>query len=362
MSERYRLPSKITSYLKRLDVEYERSDNKILSKIIQNANIYVREKESYEHELGEYYYGHSVLLFLDLVTISDVNLDDQTNYCEKIKEDLNRVNSVQYEFINRVYLESKDENDPEYQESIPMKREVQFDPDTLSFWKSGQIRLFISHRDKYKKQAKIVANELEKYGISAFVAHDTIQPMRTWQEEIMKGLRTMEVMLAFITDDFADSWWTNQEIGFALGRGVPIIPLKLQDKDPPGFVRDKQALRGNLKNPIASISEIYKLTIESIDEERHKDVLIGEFLTSGSWARTEVLFKLINENVNSLSNNEVDQIIHGFSENSQLYDSWYLKKHLCNFLKRTTNKNYVIRGRKICILEENNVDFREVPF
>ena len=354
MSEKYRLPSKVTSYLRRLEVGYERSDNEILSEIIQNARVYVHEATVSNWHSGKEYNGHDIFLFLNLAVLSKIELNKQSFYCEKVMEDLNSLNAVMYEFINGVHFELEDMNDPDYQESVPMKREIQPDPDTLSFWKSGQIRLFISHRDKHKKQAKILANELGKYGISAFVAHDTIQPMTTWQEEIMKGLQTMEVMLAFITDGFADSWWTNQEVGFALGRDIPIIPLKLQGQDPTGFIGNKQALRGSLENPAASISEIYKLMIESIGEERCKNVLIGKFLTSHTWKRTEELFKLIEESVSSLSDSEADKIIHGFSENSQLYDSFHLQSNLCNFLKRMTNKNYVIRGQRIYISEQNN--------
>jgi hypothetical protein len=64
--------------------------------------------------------------------------------------------------------------------------------------------------------------------------------VKTWQQEIEKGLETMEVMLAFITDDFHDSVWTNQEVGYALGKGVPIIPVKFGRNDPDGFIGSKQ--------------------------------------------------------------------------------------------------------------------------
>ena len=69
--------------------------------------------------------------------------------------------------------------------------------------------------------ARRLGDALCAYGISPFVAHDTIVPMKTWQLEIEKGLETMEVMLAFLTDDFHQSTWTNQEIGYALGKSVP---------------------------------------------------------------------------------------------------------------------------------------------
>ena len=360
MRQDYRLPSKIISYLKRLDIGYARSDSKILSKVIQNGHIYVEEAVVGERYFDGDHYGHKVFIFLDRVTISEIELENHNSYCLTIKQDLNSINSIQYEFINDVCLELEDENDPQYQKSMPMKSHVQVDPDNLSFWKPDHIRLFISHRDKYKNEAQDLANKLEKYGISAFVAHDTIEPMTTWQEEIMKGLQTMEVMLAFITNDFAESSWTNQEIGFALGRNVPIISLKLEDKSPTGFIQPKQALRGDLRNPVTSVSRIYELMIELIGEGRCKSALIGNFLASKNYSKAIELFKLMEKNINSLSDDEAEQIIDGFSNNSQLYGSDYLQKHLCNFLKCITGKDYFIRRNKICAVEDCAND--DVPF
>lgn len=348
MNEQHRLPSKIFSYFRRLDAEYIRSNNQILSKIIQNAHIHIDEETNCQYDDGEYFYGHDVILFLDLEILSEIQLQDQSNYCGKIQEDLNLASSsIKNEFIANVHFEQKDENYPEYQNSIPIKNYAQPDPESVSFWKPNHIRLFISHRDRYKKEAQNLANILEKYGISAFVAHDTIEPMTTWQEEIMKGLQTMEIMLAFITDDFAESSWTNQEIGFALGRNIPIISLKLENENPSGFIQIKQALKGNLTNLATSVPEIYNLIIESIGRERCKSALISEFLTSRSYAQALDLCNLMNKTINSLSNDEAEQIIHGFSNNSQLYGSVYLKDPLCNFLKRTTGKYYIIQEKKI---------------
>ena len=360
MRQDYRLPSKIISYLKRLDLGYARSDNKILSKVIQNAHIYVEETVCYEQHLDGDHYGHKVFLFLDRATISEIELKSHNFYCSIIEKDLNSINSIQYEFIDNVCLELEDENDPQYQKSMPMKSHVQVDPDNLSFWKPDHIRLFISHRDNYKNEAQDLANKLEKYGISAFVAHDTIEPMTTWQEEIMKGLQTMEIMLAFITDNFSKSSWTNQEIGVALGRNIPIISLKLENESPCGFIQTKQALKGNLRNLAKSVPEIYNLTIELIGGERCKSVLISKFLTSRNYGQALSLCKLMDETINSLSDDEAEQIIYGFSNNSQLYGSVYLKDPLCDFLKRTTGKDYFIRRNKICAVEDCAND--DVPF
>ncbi|MGD9784642.1 MAG: toll/interleukin-1 receptor domain-containing protein [Hyphomicrobiaceae bacterium] len=138
------------------------------------------------------------------------------------------------------------------------------DPNKLSIWAPGQLRLFISHRDEYRGQATELAQSLKPFGISSFVAHYSIEAMSQWQRAIVEGLETMEVALAFITDDFYESVWTTQEIGFALGRNVPVISLKLQDQKPCGFVGDIQALHGNLRDPASSACAIHRIIADDL--------------------------------------------------------------------------------------------------
>jgi hypothetical protein len=51
----------------------------------------------------------------------------------------------------------------------------------------------------------------------------------------------MDAFLAIHTPGFKDSFWTQQEIGFAVGRGVRIISFKMGE-DPTGFISKHQAL------------------------------------------------------------------------------------------------------------------------
>jgi hypothetical protein len=51
----------------------------------------------------------------------------------------------------------------------------------------------------------------------------------------------MDAFLAMHTVGFSQSVWTQQEIGFALGRGGKIISLRMGE-DPSGFIAKHQAL------------------------------------------------------------------------------------------------------------------------
>ena len=364
MSSKYYLPSKINTYLKRLEIEYAQSHNAVLSEVVKNARVYVREETSYDNWNGGTY-GHDVLFFLPPSTLGKIQLKKQDEHRRRIREDLNTcAQSVENEFVNDVSFEYEDENDPEYQQSVSVKGRVQINPDTLSIWKPGQIRLFISHRDIHKVAAKELADALEAYGISAFVAHDTIEPMSTWQAEIIKGLETMEIMLAFVTDDFHESIWTNQEIGFALGRNIPVVSLKLEKRDPGGFIGSLQALKGRLENSVNSAPEIYKLLSEKLgNKDRLQSALISAFLASPDFSETKRRFDRMDGVISSLSDGEVEQIIRGFAENDQLHNAGHLTsryQRLSNFLKRTTGKDFVIERNRISTTKEEVDD--EIPF
>ena len=164
--------------------------------------------------------------------------------------------SIDNEFINDVPLEAEDDDDPGCQRAIAFSAHPP-NPDKLGIWRQGFIRVFISRRNRHKISTHRLADTLESYGFSCFVAHDTIPANEEWRKTIINGLETMEVLLAFVTDDFEESAWTMQEIGYALGKGMPCVSVKLEMRDPPGFISDKQALRGYIDRPENSAPDLF---------------------------------------------------------------------------------------------------------
>jgi hypothetical protein len=109
-------------------------------------------------------------------------------------------------------------------------------------WKNTtQFRIFISHISKDKDKATRLKDSLEPYGISGFVAHEDIHPTAEWQIEIERALYAMDAFIAIHTKGFSASFWTQQEIGFAVARGVKIISFEMGEV-PTGFISKRQAL------------------------------------------------------------------------------------------------------------------------
>ncbi len=258
------LPPKLPTYLLRLELEYGRKNRSLLRDLIYACKYAVEEDVEYDNWNGGTH-GHEVKFFLPLDQLGQIDIDDLGDVSKQICQDLNKLgSSFSNEFFSAVILELDDDSDPVCQRALPFSRKPLVRADMVPFWKPGLARLFVSHRDEHKREAQQLAEALEGFGISAFVAHDTIRPMSEWRHEIQKGLETMEVMLVYLTDDFDRSIWTNQEVGFALGRGVPVISLKLGRKDPPGFISHVQALRGRVDELYAAARGLFPLIADAL--------------------------------------------------------------------------------------------------
>ena len=136
-------------------------------------------------------------------------------------------------------------------------------------WKdTDQFRLFIGHIAKHKDKATRLKTCLEPYAISGFVAHEDIHPTLEWQREIERALHCMDAFVAIHTPGFSASFWTQQEIGFAVGRGVKIISLKMGE-NPTGFVSKRQALPRQQKSAEEVAKEIDELlSTDELTRER----------------------------------------------------------------------------------------------
>ncbi len=114
-------------------------------------------------------------------------------------------------------------------------------------WPIRGLKLFISHRDEQRANLALLATALKRYGIAAFLAHDAIIAGRDWRSELLGGLGSMDALLAYCSPGFADSDWTLQEVGFAFGKGVPVVSV-LAGENPTGLLEQWQGIRGGVNS------------------------------------------------------------------------------------------------------------------
>ena len=126
----------------------------------------------------------------------------------------------------------------------------------LAFWRRGYFRLFISHLAKHRKEAAALQEKLTGFAVTSFVAHNDIAPSAEWQNEIEAALATADCLVAMLHPGFHASKWTDQEIGYAMGRSLPVFSVRLGE-DPYGFIGRFQAFQGTGKDAADLATELF---------------------------------------------------------------------------------------------------------
>jgi hypothetical protein len=196
-------------------------------------------------------------------------------------------------------------------------------------WKDGFFRLFLSHVSAHKIAVARLKTELYLRAISAFVAHEDIAPSLVWQNEIELALRSMHALAALLTGDFHQSNWTDQEVGFALGKGVLVVPVRL-GFDPYGFIGKVQGLSGSLDRPpgMADLLANTLLNHSATHRQMRKSVVCA-FETASSYANARILSKMICR-VTDFSGEEKEAIERACGANDQIFDASGVVSRVCS--------------------------------
>jgi hypothetical protein len=117
--------------------------------------------------------------------------------------------------------------------------------------------IFVSHAAEQTEFASAIARSLAYQNLDGFVASRDLVQGLPWEASIEQALSTCDALVACLTPDFRKSQWCDQEVGIALGRGVPVVPVQLgdQDKLPHGFMARYQAVQatGREVNHVAAM-------------------------------------------------------------------------------------------------------------
>lgn len=189
-------------------------------------------------------------------------------------------------------------------------------------WEANHFKLFISHVSLQKDTAHGLKEALKQYQISTFVAHDDIEPTRQWQDEIEEALRSMDVLVALLTPGFHKSKWTDQEVGYAIGSGKLVIPLRL-GADPHGFIGKFQGYTIKKDTPYTTIAKDLFQTIarHPTTSRRMAGALTQRFEGACSWASAKSTMGLLEECL-VIPEELLKRIEAAEKNNCQISDSW----------------------------------------
>lgn len=200
-----------------------------------------------------------------------------------------------------------------------------------NFWEDGKLCVFISHLAKEKVYASKLQHELNAYGFSCFIAHEDITPDSEWQKEIEKALRTCDALVALLHHDFNKSSWTDQEVGYVLGRGAPVFSVRL-GMDPYGLFGKKQAFNGFTHGRVKEVNVVAKELFlaclkHSKTQGKLSDSIIRQFVDSRSFRNADINCTHI-EQLEVWKSDYKDILREAVKSNTQIRDSWSVPKRI----------------------------------
>ena len=212
-------------------------------------------------------------------------------------------------------------------------------PDVLpTCWEGAHFRLFISHLWEHRSFAGDIEAELRNFGISSFIAHKNIEPTQDWQDEIEAALATCDAMLALLHPDFHSSKWTDQEIGYGMGRQLLIVSVDL-GTTPYGFIGRFQAITGIGENPTRlarRLSEILRQHPQT--QRRMAEAAVDYFAESPSFDEAKRRMSLLQE-LEYWDNGMTARAHSALDDNNQIANAWTVPDRLERLIQKWTAPN-----------------------
>jgi nucleoside 2-deoxyribosyltransferase len=201
------------------------------------------------------------------------------------------------------------------------------------FWRKGMLKVFVSHLATYKEFAAELQEQCLRYGISAFIAHNDIEPTQDWQTQIETALATCDTLVALLHPEFHQSNWTDQEIGFAMGRGLPVFSVRF-GQDPYGFIGKFQAFDGKVKSASDLARELFDTYRKNKQTQRRMgEVLVGLFEQSRTFADAKSLMGYLEE-IEVWEPSFSTRLRSAANSNSQVVGSWGVPGRVESLIKK----------------------------
>ena len=211
---------------------------------------------------------------------------------------------------------------------------------------TDKLVLFFSHSHKNVKLVSSVKKNLEQTEwIECFVAHKDIEPAKDWEEEIKKYLECCHCVVPFLSKDFKQSKYCDQEVGFAVKRNIPIFPIRLDNTDPYGFIKHIQAVTAPKKSVDLLANQI---EIFIFDKERSNlfrtaqpkiEKIIGalknNFLNSTNVKMAEsVLEQLEKFKKGQIPESYIDEIYAHWKQNKKINEVRNIEEKMGDFFQK----------------------------
>lgn len=183
---------------------------------------------------------------------------------------------------------------------------------------SQPLVIFASHSSIHKILVENVAQELQWFGIQLFVAHRDIAVDAAWHDAILTNLASADAGLAFLHSEFKDSDWCDQEVGWLLGRDVPVFSVRI-DISPYGPLNKRQAIAGYGLEASAVAAKV----VQSIENRSELHAGLASSLVQGmaespSYFRTDKIWAVLRKR-SDLDEKQCRDLLEALGTNNQIF-------------------------------------------
>jgi nucleoside 2-deoxyribosyltransferase len=201
------------------------------------------------------------------------------------------------------------------------------------FWRKNMLKLFVTHLSAHREYAGQLQEHLLSFGISCFVAHNDIEPTLEWQNEIQTALTTCDGLIALLHPNFHASKWTDQEIGFAMGRGVPVFCVRFGE-DPYGFLGRFQAFNGANKESGKLAKDLFDAFRKNKQTQQlMANLIVAMFVESNSFVTAKSNMNLLEE-LEAWDGSFPAKLRSALKHNTQVSDAFGVPERLEALIKK----------------------------
>ena len=328
-NQKFIYPSRLTIIMRTLLARYSsKPELSALKEIIEKAKSELELGVDYDDYDGGIYY-HKLILTVPFETYILIGISSKT-FENTIQQDINDIGKISGEEICCVSILVNEAPFPNEKKNVDE-----------SMWEEG-FRVFISHKVEDKSKAMELKKSLAKYGITAFVAHEDIDPNKEWLATIENALLSMDAFVALITKGYNEKFWTQQEIGFAYCmnklKGTPFVSIRMGD-DPKGFFGHVQAFSPHTDSYADSLCEQW------VNHPRMIDSLIVALRKSECFFDSARYFELLKRTTN-ITELQIKKLIAAYNKNESVYKCFKINGQagsILDFINGKTNEKYEIK-------------------
>lgn len=116
-------------------------------------------------------------------------------------------------------------------------------------------QIYVSHVDADLELVQELFSTVKNFPFGVHIALEEIESGRS-RKRLEGRLANSDVVVAVLTDESATSRWVNQEIGYALANGIPVVPLYTDERFRGGFIETAEGVRIDRENLSTTIFDL----------------------------------------------------------------------------------------------------------